>query len=112
MKTFLPLLLSLCLLTACAVYNGSGGGGGSDYDESTPMGRVERMMHPKPLYRLPDGSFPSDEQQFAADQAECNAQARPFDTGGARGLIMVIHQKELCMSGKGYICTQGKHPCR
>lgn len=43
-----------------------------------------------------------NQQQFAADQAFCNAQAQPFSSGGILGLASFMQQKKMCMAGKGY----------
>lgn len=52
-----------------------------------------------------------NQQQFMADQSECNARAEVFDHGGFYGLAAFLQQKEMCMAGKGYTCTQGEKPC-
>ena len=52
-----------------------------------------------PTYIRPPGA---SQQDFAAAQAYCNAQAQPFMTGGFMGAASFIQQKDMCMAGKGY----------
>jgi hypothetical protein len=54
------------------------------------------------MYNLPPGGT---RQQFAADQAFCNAQAQTAvgNASGFFGLSIFESNKEMCMEGKGYI---------
>lgn len=57
-----------------------------------------------PQYQFPPGGTP---QQFAADQAFCNAQANVATLGqtGWFAVAVFANNKKLCMEGKGYIQT-------
>lgn len=56
-----------------------------------------------------DDGRPVSERQFAADQSYCNAQAQAATglTQGLMGVAILMQQKQICMRGKGYICSKG-----
>jgi outer membrane biogenesis lipoprotein LolB len=54
-----------------------------------------------------------DQQQFAADQSQCNAQANTarLGTNGFAGAAVFKQNKDMCMVGKGYTTMCNGTPC-